>query len=89
MYIDGNTIIQLSALLGALGVLMGVLIKGLNFVNAQKQQEKEIAQIKAEQSLLTYGVLGALKGLAEMGCDGPVKEAIVKIEKHIHEKAHE
>ena len=45
-------------------------------------------ELKAEQSLLTYGVLACLKGLKEQGCNGPVTEAIGKIEKHLNQQAH-
>ena len=44
--------------------------------------------LQEEQSLVIYGLLACLKGLAEQGCDGPVSEAITKIEKHINKKAH-
>ena len=44
--------------------------------------------LQEEQSLIIYGLLACLKGLAEQGCDGPVSEAITKIEKHINKKAH-
>ena len=46
-------------------------------------------QINTEQTLLTYGVLACLKGLSEQGCNGPVTEAIHKIEKYLNQKAHE
>ena len=42
-----------------------------------------------EQTLIIYGLLACLKGLKEQGCNGPVTEAIEKIEKHINIKAHE
>lgn len=42
-----------------------------------------------EQTLIIYGLLACLKGLKEQGCNGPVTEAINKIEKHINIKAHE
>lgn len=45
--------------------------------------------INKEQQLLTYGVLACLKGLQEKGCNGPVTEAINKIEKYLNAKAHE
>ena len=35
------------------------------------------------------GILACLKGLKEQGCDGPVTDAITKIEKHINQAAHE
>ena len=54
----------------------------------QAEQDKEIELIKDEQAVLTYGVLACLKGLKEQGCDGPVTEAINKIEKHINQAAH-
>jgi len=57
-------------------------------VDRQKQQDKDIQEIKAEQTILTYGVLACLKGLAEQGCDGPVHEAIDQIEKYLNQKAH-
>ena len=44
--------------------------------------------INDEQTLLTYGVLACLKGLKEQGCNGPVSEAINKIEKYLNKKAH-
>lgn len=43
----------------------------------------------AELQLLTFGVLACLKGLQEQGCNGPVTEAVTKIEKYLNEKAHE
>lgn len=42
-----------------------------------------------EQTLIIYGLLACLKGLKEKGCNGPVTEAINKIERHINIKAHE
>lgn len=45
--------------------------------------------INQEQQLLTYGVLACLKGLREKGCNGPVTEAIGRIETYLNAKAHE
>lgn len=50
---------------------------------------KDMHGINQEQTLLTYGVLACLKGLKEQGCNGPVTEAINKIEKYLNQKAHE
>lgn len=49
----------------------------------------DMHNINTEQTLLTYGVLACLKGLKEQGCNGPVTEAINKIEKYLNQKAHE
>ena len=49
---------------------------------------EDMRGINEEQTLLTYGVLACLKGLKEQGCNGPVSEAINKIEKFLNKKAH-
>lgn len=54
----------------------------------RKKHEADQSGIQEEQTLVVYGLLACLKGLAEQGCDGPVSEAIDKIEKHINKKAH-
>lgn len=89
MYIDGQTIVAAAAVLVALFTLIGYYNKGYSWVKKQDKQELDIASIKKEQTLLTYGVLACLKGLKEQGCNGPVNEAIKEIEKHLNKKAHE
>lgn len=54
----------------------------------KSMHHKDTEGIQEEQTLVVYGLLACLKGLAEQGCDGPVSEAIDKIEKHINKKAH-
>lgn len=58
------------------------------FASVRDTHEKDKGGIQEEQTLIVYGLLACLKGLAEQGCDGPVSEAIEKIEKHINKKAH-
>lgn len=55
----------------------------------REKHERDQNGTQEEQTLVIYGLLACLKGLAEQGCDGPVSEAIDKIEKHINLKAHE
>lgn len=55
----------------------------------KKELTEEVRKNNAELQLLTYGVLACLKGLQEKGCNGPVTEAVNKIEKYLNEKAHE
>ena len=50
--------------------------------------EATVQTIQEEQALMTYGLLACLKGLNEQGCDGPVEEAIDKLETHINKRAH-
>lgn len=83
-----TTIIAAAGGLAALVAIIGYLVKIITWFQRQKQQDKEITAIKEEQQLLTYGVLACLKGLKEQGCNGPVTEAINKIETHLLEQAH-
>lgn len=57
--------------------------------NLRQIEASDIADIKKELQLLTYGNLACLKGLQEKGCNGPVTEAINTFEKHLNAKAHE
>ena len=49
---------------------------------------ESVKEIRTEQALLISGVLACLKGQQEQGCNGPVTEAIGKIEKYLNQKAH-
>ena len=83
-----QTVVGLAGGIAALIALLGYLFKGYEFVNRQKRQDEVIKAIQSEQALLTVGVLACLKGLKEQGCNGPVTEAINKIEAHLLEQAH-
>ncbi len=89
MYVDINTIIIAASLLSAMVVIFTAIFSVYRWYLRQNQQDKEIENVKAEQCLLTYGILACLKGLQEQGCNGPVTEAISKIEKHINKQAHD
>lgn len=60
--------------------------KAINDLKAMHLRDQE--NIQEEQTLVVYGLLACLKGLAAQGCNGPVSEAIGKLEKHINKKAH-
>lgn len=94
-----QSIITASAVIGAVVALVTYFTKVVRWVDKQSKQDSEIkeirqhheddmASIKKEQSLLVYGVLACLKGLREQGCNGPVTEAIGKIERYLNETAH-
>ena len=89
MYVDVNTIITAASLLAAIGAIFSVIFAVYRWYLRQNRQDTEIEKLKSEQCLLTYGILACLKGLKEQGCNGPVTEAIEKIEKHINKQAHD
>lgn len=95
-----QTLITAAAVLAAATALVVAFAKLVRWVDAQKEQSKDIEKleaahnadmntIKQEQTLLVYGILACLKGLKEQGCNGPVTEAVNRIEKHLNQKAHE
>ncbi len=84
-----DAIIKAAALLTALGVIGGVVVWCLKFVERNRRQDKELAVIRKEQTLICFGVLACLKGLKEQGCNGPVTEALDRLEKHLNQAAHE
>lgn len=95
-----QNVILLSTATAAFGVLTGYLVKGVRWFDRQGQQDKEIDAIKAqhdedmaairhEQTVIVYGLLACLRGLKEQGCNGPVADAIKKIEKYLNQKAHD
>lgn len=95
-----QTLLTVSGLLTAMLAIVGTFAKVVRWMDRQKKQDAEIralrmhhdkdqSHVNAELTLLTYGVLACLKGLREQGCNGPVSEAIGKIEKHLNLKAHE
>lgn len=89
MYVDVNIIIMAGSLLTAVVVIFSAILAVYKWYLKQNQQDVEIERVKSEQCLLTYGILACLKGLKEQGCNGPVTEAIDKIEKHINKQAHD
>lgn len=95
-----QSIITASAVLAAIVAMVTLFAKGVRWVDKQEKQDADIKALrnthisdmdsmKQEQTLIVYGLLACLKGLSEQGCNGPVTEAIRKIEKHLNEKAHE
>ena len=88
MYLSTPTLISAAAVLAAAGALLATYNRAYDWLQRQKRQDAAIEELKAEQTLLTYGVLACLKGLKEQGCNGPVTEAIGRIEKHLNQRAH-
>jgi hypothetical protein len=89
MTITIQSLVTAAAVAAAAAALLGYTNRGFVWLHRQRSQDEDIRAIKAEQGLLTYGVLACLKGLREQGCNGPVTEAIQKIERHLNEAAHQ
>ena len=88
MYVTWQTVITAAAVIAAVVAIVKYFTKAHNWVLRQAEQDKAISDIKSEQQVLVYGVVACLKGLKERGCNGPVTDAINKIEKHLNKEAH-
>ena len=100
MVIDGNTIIEIGKIIGALGVIAGVVIAVIKWFQKQEKQTSDIAELRSthasdieliqdELCVLTFGVLATLDGLKQQGCNGNVTKAYEMLEKHLNKKAHD
>ena len=81
-------ITALAATITALGVVFGAVFGIYRWFLKQEKQDKDIKAIKEEQTILTQGILACLMGLKEQGCNGPVTDAITKIENYLNKQAH-
>lgn len=88
MYINGDTVIHAAAVITALGVIGGVVVAIVKMILRDKHQSEVIKAMQAEQTLICYGLRGALAGLIEQGCNGPCKDALQKLDKHLNKEAH-
>jgi len=77
-----------AATITALGVIFGAVFGIYKWFLKQEKQDRDIKAIKEEQTVLVHGVLACLMGLKEQGCNGPVTEAIEKIEEYNNKQAH-
>lgn len=94
-----QSVITAAGVIGG-GTAIVALFAGLvRWVDNHKNQGKDIetlrtthnndmAAVKKELALIIEGQLACLKGLQEQGCNGPVTEAVNKIENHLNERAH-
>ena len=80
-------------MLTALTAISAVLRKiYLWFAKQEQQNERQwraIHQSREEQTLICYGVRACLMGLIEQGCDGPCKDALTALDKHLNKAAHQ
>lgn len=94
-----QTFIVVASGISSLVALIGFMWTIFKFVNRQKEQDKEIEDIKQtlktevsalrdELQVITYGILSALDGLKQIGANGNVTDAHDHIQKHMNKEAH-
>lgn len=87
-YIDADFIIKAASLLSALGALVAAVVAVYKVLENNKKQNEFINAMQEEQTLICYGLRGALQGLVEQGCNGPCKDALARLDKHLNKSAH-
>lgn len=95
-----QSIITAGAVVGALVTIITLLVKLVRWVDKQKKQDSEIKALqdkhdrdldalKHELTIICFGLRGALQGLIEKGCNGPCKDALNLLDKHLNKAAHD
>lgn len=99
MTIDTGVIIEASKIIGAVGVIAGVIFAFVKWLLKQdkqscdikslhEQHEKDLRDVQEELCIVNYAVFAALDALKQQGYNGGVTDARDKLEKHINNKAH-
>ena len=86
--ISTDTIVTLAAVIGALGVIFGVIFAVYRWYLKQEKQDKDIACIKEEDTLIVFALSACLDGLQQLGANHTVPIAKNKLDKYINQQAH-
>lgn len=86
--VSADTIITIAAVIGALGVIFGVVFAVYRWYLKQEKQDKDIAHIKKEDTLIVFALSACLDGLQQLGANHTVPIAKDKLDKYINQRAH-
>ena len=86
--VSADTIITIAAVIGALGVIFGVVFAVYRWYLKQEKQDKDIAHIKEEDTLIVFALYACLDGLQQLGANHTVPIAKDKLDKYINQRAH-
>ena len=86
--VSADTIITIAAVIGALGVIFGVVFAVYRWYLKQEKQDKDITRIKEEDTLIVFALSACLDGLQQLGANHTVPIAKDKLDKYINQQAH-
>ena len=86
--VSADPIITIAAVIGALGVIFGVVFAVYRWYLKQEKQDKDIARIKEEDTLIVFALSACLDGLQQLGANHTVPIAKDKLDKYINQRAH-
>ena len=95
MYLTADTLLYISKILTALGVILAAFFSIVRVYTNYKKQQKEIENLKAENTkqheeltLVCFGLSACLDGLIQLGANHSVTTAKDKLDKYINNMAH-
>ena len=91
-----STILTVAEVLGALGVIFGLIFALFRWILRQNKQDEEIEKIKSEDikqlkeenTLICYGLSACLDGLEQLGANHTVPKVKSMLNKHLNVQAH-
>lgn len=86
--VSADTFITIAAVISALGVIFGVIFAVYRWYLKQEKQDKDIARIKEEDTLIVFALSACLDGLQQLGANHTVPIAKDKLDKYINQQAH-
>ena len=93
--LNDKTIGQISTYITFIILIGGILYSAFKWYTRQNNQDndikklnKDIYDIRKEQSIICKGILACLDGLEQQGCNHTVPATKKEIESYLNEKAH-
>lgn len=83
-----STILTIAEVIGALGVIFGLIFAIYRWVQKQNKQDDDIKQLKEENTLICYALSACLDGLGQLGANHTVPKAKDKLDKYLNVQAH-
>lgn len=84
----GHNLGDIIGAVSSLVVVFGAAFAVYRWYLKQEQQDKDIARIKEEDTLIVYALSACLDGLQQLGANHTVPVAKDKLDKYINQQAH-
>lgn len=89
MTITANAIITAASLIGAVGVIFGLIFAAYRWYLRQNKDTEEIKHLKKENTLICFALSACLDGLIQLGANHTVPIAKDKLDKYLNQQAHD
>lgn len=86
--IDTQSIITTAAVITAVVTIFGVIFAIYRWYLRQNKQDKDIARLKEEDTLICFALSACLDGLMQLGANHSVPVAKDKLDKYLNQQAH-